>query len=179
MTRPCLTRRRGDLAPRARDESSNSFAMFVIMIPLLMGAFGMGLDISRNVFIRTELQNGLDLAVVGGAAEVQFAPNGAAVVDLEKAVVATERVYNMNRAEAAALLCTKGQGLLADSGITRCWQPVDPHTYTDINKATGVASSGYYYAVRERSRNAFLSVVGVTYQDYLIESRASIRQAAQ
>lgn len=153
-----------------RDESSNSFALFVVMLPLLMGAFGMGMDMSRNVFIRTELQNALDLAVVGGAAEVRYTGSGDIKVNQEAAVATTERLYNLNRINASKLECLGGGHIAGAEGQRRCWKVLD------LPAATGVE---YVYGVSERSRNAFLPVIGVVYQDYQIISRASLRQDAQ
>lgn len=154
---------------RVREEASNSFALFVVMLPMLMGAFGLGLDMSRNVFIRTELQNALDLAVVGGAAEVKWSGDGDLRINQEAAVNTTERIYNLNRAHASRLVC-QGHAVIANGGGTRCWLP-----YGEA-KATGVE---YVYGVTEKSRNAFLPVIGVEYQTYNIVSRASLRQDAQ
>lgn len=153
---------------RVREEASNSFALFVVMLPLLMGAFGMGLDMSRNVFIRTELQNALDLAVVGGAAEVKWTGDGTLKINQEAAVNTTERLYNLNRAHASALIC-EGHGTIPEGGGKRCWEQYGEP------KANGVE---YVYGVTEKSRNAFLPVIGVEYQSYNIVSRASLRQDA-
>lgn len=152
-----------------RDESSNSFALFVVMLPMLLGAFGMGLDISRNVYIKTELQNALDLAVVGGAAEVRHNSSGDIQVDRERAVATTERIYQANRAQAAALECP-GKSVIAGTGQRRCWKEWEPPV------ANGAE---FTYSVIERSRNAFLPTIGIPYQDYRLVSRASLRQDAQ
>lgn len=152
-----------------RDEASNSFALFVVMLPMLLGAFGVGLDVSRSVYIRTELQNALDLAVVGGAAEVRHNPSGNIAVDQDRAVATTERIYQANRAQAARLECT-GEGVIDSLGTRRCWKRWEDPV------ANG---SEFTYSVVERSRNAFLPVIGITFQDYRIVSHASLRQDAQ
>jgi Flp pilus assembly protein TadG len=152
-----------------RDEASNSFALFVVMLPMLLGAFGMGLDISRNVYIRTELQNALDLAVVGGAAEVRHDDAGNIYVDQARAVAAAERIYDANRQQAARLECTSNH-TIEGTGTRRCWQRWNEP----------VASGGEFtYSVVEISKNAFLPVVGVTFQTYRLVSHASLRQDAQ
>lgn len=152
-----------------RDEASNSFALFVVMLPMLLGAFGMGLDISRNVYIRTELQNALDLAVVGGAAEVTHNSNGDIQIDRERAIATTERVYQANRAQAAALEC-KGGAVIAGTEQRRCWALWEP----------AIANGAEFtYSVVETSRNAFLPTIGIPYQQYRLVSHASLRQDAQ
>lgn len=152
-----------------RDEASNSFALFVVMLPMLLGAFGMGLDISRNVYIKTELQNALDLAVVGGAAEVKSTSTGDIAVDQTRAVAAAERIYQANRAQAAKLECTSTQ-TIEGSTTRRCWKRWEEPV---------ASGTEFTYSVIERSRNAFLPVIGVTYQDYRLVSHASLRQDAQ
>lgn len=150
------------------DEASNSFALFVVMLPMLMGAFGIGLDVSRNVYIKTELQNALDLAVVGGAAEVSHDDHGNIYVNPGKAVATTERIYEANRQQAARLECTSTT-VIEGTSQRRCWK-------RDGYTANGVEFS---YSLTERSRNAFLPVVGVVYQDYRLISHASLRQDAR
>lgn len=156
-----------------RDESSNAFALFVVMLPMLLGAFGIGLDVSRNIYIRTELQNALDLAVVGGAAEVKHNPSGDIRIDAAQAISTTERVYNANRAHAAKLECTGTGSLDGVLGGRRCWK-----VWNDVVSVNGVE---FTYGVVERSRNAFLPVIGssLAYQDFKIVSHASLRQDAR
>lgn len=155
-------------ATRVRDESSNSFALFVVMLPMLMGAFGLGLDISRNVYIRTDLQNSLDLAVVGGAASTVDKNNGGIKIDAEKAIASTEKIYAANR-PAKNLTCFGG-GSIPDSDATRCWEVVE-HSFTNSN-------TEFSYTVHEQSRNAFLPVIGIEYQQYTVSAHAAVRQDA-
>lgn len=166
-SRPDRIKRRS----KARDEASNSFALFIIMAPVIFGAFGVGLDISRNVYIRTELQNSLDMATVAGAAVTTVDANGNAVIDTNNALTAVEKVYAMNRAQGPALACAGwGPGnLIAGTTLRECWQ---------VN-SQAVTSRSLYYSVKERSTNAFLPIIGVKYQTYDIVSQARIKQAAQ
>lgn len=141
--------------------------MFVLMLPMLIGAFGMGLDISRNVYIRTTLQNDLDLATVAGAAVTTINDESQVSILSEDALATVERVYALNRAQGPATECWGDRETIAGTTIARCWKVVGTPT---VNRAY------LYYSVRERTRNAFLPVVGVPTQTYTLESRARVKQ---
>jgi hypothetical protein len=155
-------------ATRYRDEASNSFALFLIMMPVIMGAFGIGLDMSRNVYIRTTLQNGLDMATVSGAGVTDVNQEGVVDIDEEGALRAVETVYAQNR--PGFMECTGDNSRIGDTGYHRCWKQWGSPT---INRAY------LQYGVRERSKNAFLPVIGVKWQDYHIRSQARINQQAE
>lgn len=162
--------------PRRWDESSNSFAMFVVMLPLIIGAFGIGIDIARNVYIRTSLQNALDMATVGGAAVTEVAPGGGLRIDADNALLTTEQVYALNRASGPSVDCVDTPGNIPGTQLARCWR-------TGVGlRAPTVTDTAIYYSVRERSKNAFLPVLGVTslvWQDYVLESHAVLKQSGE
>lgn len=155
-------------ATRRRDEASNSFALFIIMLPVIMGAFGTGLDFSRNVYIRTTLQNALDMATVSAAGVTEI--NGEGRVDIlgGQARDTVERVYAINRAEVP-VDCWHYSGGLEGTSLDKCWKEVE---FT-------ATRNSLTYKVSERSQNAFLPVIGIKWQKYIIASTASVNQDSQ
>lgn len=156
---------------RRRDEASNSFAVFIVMAPVIFGAFGMGLDLSRNTYIRTSLQNDLDMATVGGAAVTTVSSNGAVVINRPAAVSTLERLYAINRTHGPTLDCIGDAAPIPGTTLKRCWQTLNYGLVTTNQDLT--------YNVVERSRNAFLPVIGLTYQTYHLTSKARVNQDTQ
>lgn len=150
-----------------RDEASNSFAMFVVLLPVIIGSFGIGVDMSRNVYLRTTIQNHLDLAVVSGAGT--HVTNGTKI-DPKAALVQTERVYAVNRAAGPGLTCTGSGKIVTGTTVPRCWT---------TPSAAAITATTVRYSVREQSRNAFLQIVGVRTQTYNITSFARVNQNTQ
>lgn len=154
---------------KIRDEASNSFALFIIMAPVIFGAFGTGLDVSRNVWIRTQLQNALDLAVVGGAGTSNVASNGEVVIAEADALDNVEKIYALNRSSGPPLSCWGDRSNIPDTAESRCWRVLE----------RDVRSQYLYYSISERSKNAFLPVIGIKWQEYTVTSEARIKQAAE
>jgi hypothetical protein len=157
-----------------RDEKSNSIALFIVLLPIIIGAFGLGVDVARNLYIRTSLQNSLDMAVVGGSGvtttdgnnQIVLGVRHGGVIDRNAVVTEVERVYAMNRMQGPGLSCV-GRGTVPGTRLQKCWeQPTTPV----------VTSNFVYYSVAERSRNAFLQILSddLIYQHYTLESRATI-----
>ncbi len=158
-------------ARRSRgEESGNSFVLFVVLLPILLGAFGLGLDMTRNVYIRTSLQNALDMATAAGAAVTTTAPGGRTVLRPEEALQTVEQVYALNRSTGPALACLGSRQPVAGTTLGKCWVQPAPPVLTDTTIT---------YTVRERSTNAFLQVLGVPYQDYRLQSRSRVNQTTQ
>ena len=169
LFRPAVSRPRHK-APRRRNEASNSFALFVVMLPCILGSFGMGLDMSRNVFIRTELQNALDMATVSGAGVWVVDSNGQPAIDKPGAIDAVEKVYAINRGNASKIDCWGTRAAIPGTALRKCWQ---------MNGTPQVNAQYLSYGVKERSQNAFLTVVGVKWQKYDITSHAVINKASE
>ncbi len=157
-------------AVRPRDEASNSFPLLVLLLPLILGSFGIGLDTARNFYIRTSLQNDLDLAVVAGAAVTSYNNAGDVVIDGNRALREVERIYALNRGDGPGLSCTgDGAGVAGTDGLRRCW--------TTERQVVHPSGQRITYVIAERSRNAFLPVLGerFRYQDYTIRSEALLK----
>ena len=159
-------------AVRPRDEASNSFPLLVLLLPLILGSFGIGLDTARNFYIRTTLQNDLDLAVVAGAAVTSYNTVGDVVIDGNRALREVETIYAINRADGPGLSCIgDGAGVAGTDGLRRCWATERQVVHPSGQRIT--------YVLTERSRNAFLPVLGeqFRYQDYTIRSEALLKIA--
>lgn len=150
---------------RPRNEASNSFAMFIVMLPMLIGAFGIGVDTARNVYIRSSLQNALDMGTVAGAAVTRINANSRVVIDGANAVETVEIVYAANR-RSVALVCIGDRTIIPQGGGAKCWRTVN----------VAVQPNYIRYVARERSKNAFLPIVGVETQRYTVRSTARLRQ---
>lgn len=149
-----------------RDEKSNSFALFVVMLPILLGAFGLGVDVARNVYIRSSLENALDTAVTSGAAAGYVYNGQDGSFSLEQFTQATERVYALNRQNGPGLSCI-GAGIVPGTTLPKCWvQPRGPQYDGTRHEVR--------YSVQEQSRNSFLNVIGVPTQTYRIEGVAIV-----
>lgn len=159
---------------KPRDESSNSFALLIMLLPLILGAFGIGVDTARNTYIRISLQNDLDLATVGGAAVTTYDTSNNLVIDENAALIEVARIYAQNRSVGPGLSCIGDQQRVpgTNPAIPRCWRGLDPN---------GVTPNGLRlnYSVSERSRNAFLPVLGITWQDYSLRSSAVLNQGTE
>lgn len=153
---------------RVRDEASNSFAVFIILLPIIMGAFGMGLDFSRNVYIRTTIQNALDMATVSAAGVTEVNDDGKVDILNRQAYETVEKVYAVNRAEVP-LDCWGDGASIEGTSLRRCWQETD----------FAVTRDYLTFGVKERSKNAFLPVIGVKWQKYTVVSNARVNQDSE
>jgi hypothetical protein len=155
-----------------RDEKSNSFVAFIVFLPLLLGVFGIGVDVARNVYIRTHLQDSLTLAVQGGAQSASADSGQSRGFDMNAFVNTTERLYAMNRVSGPQVLC-QSSGTVANSSLAKCWtQPIAPFVQPSR------VGFEVVYTVHERSKNAFLQFLGseFAYQDYNLNAGASLYQ---
>jgi Flp pilus assembly protein TadG len=157
-------------APRPPDERGNTLAMFIVLLPIILGAFGMGVDTARNVYIRMSLQNALDMATVSGAAVTTISPSGQVVIDPAGARRTVEQMYALNRGQKPAVSCSGPGTPVPGAGVARCWQASHPPKVT-----AGQVS----YEIREQSRNAFLGLLGAPTQTYTLRSTAVINQTTQ
>jgi hypothetical protein len=152
-----------------RDEKSNSFALFIICLPIIIGAFGLGVDIARNVYVRQTMQSNLDLSVYSSLGNAHTDGSGNLVLDDPATVLASaEGLYAMNRADGPGLGCTNSGTVRLPTGqiVTKCW----------TTTRTVVTSTTVCYWAVEKSRNAFLPVLSkdLLYQTYDLSSGATI-----
>lgn len=81
---------------KLRKEDGNSFLMFIFLMPVLSGAFGLGLDTALGQYTRTGIQNAADSATVAGAAQTKYVGNKK-VIDINKATAMVKTMYNEQR----------------------------------------------------------------------------------
>ena len=157
-----------------RDERANGLIMLITMLPVVLSAFGLGLDMSRNVWIRSSLQGALDNATVAAAAVTRVNGNGSLIIDTnpgrtDNAIMTVRLFYAKNR--PGFVLCKPGAPALVGTLQNLCWteEPGYPQLSADGKTIT--------YRIRERSPNSgFLNIVGIRFQDYELRSSARIRE---
>lgn len=154
---------------KPRDESSNSFAMLIVMLPMLLAAFGLGLDFARNLYIKISLNNALEQAVVSGAGVANTSRHGV-TIDPNAAMDAVQRVYAIDRTAGPSLDCIGPKTIVPGTNYPQCWK-----TW----KATVVGQQFIQYGVDEQSTNMFLGIVGDSTQNYHLQAQARIKQATQ
>ena len=152
---------------RREERAATSLVMFIMFFPLIVGSFGFGVDVARNIWVRTSLQNAVDTAVVGGAA-VTTTRAGQVIVDGRpgKAKAEVRMLYARNRADNPGLKCFPGGGTVAGTmpPITRCW----------TNESLSTTDDSANFGVREQTTNAFLMLLGQRTQQYNLKGQAEI-----
>lgn len=158
---------------RGRDENGNGLIMLITLMPVILLAFGVGLDTARAMWVRQALQKAVDQAAVAGAATTRIDAAGGLVIDTvsappNEAFSTTRRFYALNR--PGAVLCTGDRAAIPGTDRQRCW--TEPATQPLRVSADG---QNLFFMVRERSpHSGFLRLAGLTHQDYNLISRARI-----
>ena len=161
-----------DTDGRREERAASSLVVFIMFFPLVVGAFGFGIDLARNVWIRNSIQNAVDSSVVGGAGTTLIDHAGAVVINQPQAKIEMRKLYAINRGDNPGLTCIGDQASITANGryYVRCWQePVPPATTTRTAQ----------FDVREQSRNAFMGLLGMPTQDYNLRGKAKINQTTQ
>lgn len=150
------------------DESSNALIFFFALLPMVMAAFGLGFDIMRNTYMRGLIQDRLDQAVSSGVTVTSPDPADGGLLILSRdpdkgAARVVEQVYQANRV-GGGLLCIGDRSPVLGGG-QRCWKKTQ----------VVVGRERMTYGVQERTKNFFLTVVGIDYQDYTLVSEGQIQ----
>jgi hypothetical protein len=148
-------------------EDANTFAMMLVMLPMLITAFGLGVDMTHNQYIRHELQAAADMATVAAAGVTEIDPNGqVSRIVPTPAYDTLRKVYAANRLDGPATLdCLSGTK-------QRCWLERTP-------PAVSADRLSIQFNIREQSHNGFLAVFGVPKQAYNLTSTARVKQTTQ
>ena len=149
---------------RREERAATSLVMFIMFFPVIVGSFGFGIDVARNIWVRSSLQNAVDTAVVGGAAVTRTSA-GLVIVDgrWDKAPAEVRKLYARNRADNPGLKCFPG-GPVYGTPITKCWATESLSTTDDSAN----------FGVREQTTNAFLMFLGQPTQEYNLKGHAEI-----
>ena len=176
---------------KGRSEHANTFVMFIVLLPLILGVFGMGVEVSRNVYMRTVIQTNLDLAVASGAAITKNDPLHPGFIDINyaEALRQVERIYATNRKPGPRLGCIAVPTPLPDDNLTKCWTNATPRTSNQPRQPGPVTDAKLTYTVKEYSKNVFLPLLDIgaraahasklLRQDYTITSTAILKQRSQ
>jgi hypothetical protein len=158
--------------PQARREerAATPLVVFILFFPLIVGAFGFGVDHARNVWIRTSIQNAVDSAAVGGAAVTKINTRTRLLeVDKVNAPGEMRRLYAFNRADNPGLICIGDRAQISGTTYTRCWR----------GEVTTVTARSTLFKIQERSNNAFLGLLGQPTQTYNLQGKAKVNLATQ
>lgn len=137
------------------NEEGNSFLMFIFLMPLLCGAFGLGLDAALGQYTRQGIQNAADLATIAGANQTSYEGNKK-VINKERATAKIKEEYSKSRKTYPNIRNT---------------EPV-----ITVKITTGRLRSDRLLAVtvQEKSPTIFLHLVGVREFTYNISSQARL-----
>jgi len=165
-----------DPEARREERATTSLVMFIMFFPMIVGAFGFGVDFARNTWVRTSIQNAVDTAAVAGAGTTRVTTTGQVVVDWTKAAGQMRKLYALNRADNPGLACLGDKFFIPGTGgLLRCW------TELPLPKvgSAAVPWKKTQFDVRERSSNAFLGILGYPYQTYHLTGKAVINRATE
>jgi Flp pilus assembly protein TadG len=136
-------------------EDGNSFLLYIFLMPVLCGAFGLGLDMALGQYTRSGIQNAADLATTAGANKTTYEGN--------------RRVINKAQAESTI------RSLYADKRLAYPNVTGSPSNVT-VTIRSGRAGSPPMLetTIIEKSPTLFLHLVGVTELTYQIKSQARL-----
>lgn len=140
-------------------ENGNSFIMYILLLPVLMGFFGYAVDSGISYYTRTGMQNALDSAAVAGAAKVNYNGSGNFSINAERAKdqaisamkVSLKQYPNLNCKDYN---CYDIKATIVNGGVGR----------GEVLRLT----------VTERSKTQFLYIIGQHEQEYNLKSEARI-----
>lgn len=155
---------------RKDEQGGVTFALLAIMLIPFVMSLGMGIMISRNVLVRSDLQHALNAATISGAAMTTGTGAGLRI-NPAAATQTVENIYAANRGQAGQITCI-GPGTPMPDGGNFCWgTPYGP----PVISANGQQIT---YTVKEQSSDmGFFSFIGIYHQTYTITSTATLRAA--
>jgi hypothetical protein len=170
-----------DPEARREERAASSLVVFIMFFPLIVGAFGFGIDISKNIWVRTSIQNAVDSSAVGGAGVTVIDKKGVLLVDQALAPGEMRKLYALNRADNPGLSCNGDRVLVKGTSEVRCW--TGEKAQADKDPADKDPATGLYtrtlFAVHEESKNAFLGFLGQPIQNYWLQGKAKVSRATE
>lgn len=144
---------------RSDKENGNSFLMYIFLLPILMGFFGLAVDSGISYYTRTGMQNALDSAAIAGAAQVNYNGSGSFAINRDRAKVQAITAMKVSLKQYPNLNCK------------------DYNCYdikaTIVNGGVG-RGEVLRLTVTERSKTQFLHIIGQHEQVYNLKSEARI-----
>lgn len=142
-------------------ENGNSFIMYILLLPIMMGFFGFAVDSGISYYTRTGMQNALDSAAVAGAAQVNYNSNGSGnfAINAQRAKTTAIEAMKVSLNQYPNLKCAE----------YNCYNI----TATIVNGGNG-RGDVLRLSVQERSKTLFLHVIGQNEQVYNLKSEARI-----
>lgn len=170
-----------------RNEEGNSLIIYILLMPVLVLTMGLGIDLAINTYTQNTLQSALDQATQSAVSEANNPTATTQSVSLYTDMkVTVEKIYDANRIGKLANLACQGtsttpwySGPLGGSHIT----PPSGCGYNEVSFKivdTGSGANRTQYLtseVVEYSKNSFLGMLGLPYQEYIIASQATITRA--
>lgn len=145
------------------NEQGNSFVLYVMLMLLMLGIFGLAVDTAINVYTRNAIQSALDTATRTAAQQTNIS-NGRVVIDQTRARQVAEDIYRKNRpgtgtSGGAMLVCQPGAQCFRVTGFSVGVDPITGQRYVEMR-------------VSEKRNNLFMSYIGVKQQTFQVVSRA-------
>lgn len=140
-------------------ENGNSFIMYILLLPVLMGFFGYAVDSGLSYYTRTGMQNALDSAAIAGAAKVNYNGSGNFSINAERA---------------------KEQAISAMKVSLKQYPNLNCKDYNCYNINATIVNGGagrgevLRLTLTERSKTQFLYIIGQHEQVYNLKSEARI-----
>ncbi len=147
---------------------------------------GLGIDLSINTYTQNTLQSALDQATQSAVSLAQNPTSSSQSVSLYDSLKYTvENIYDANRIGKLANLQCQGTTTLPWYSGNLGGQHIMPPSgcgYTEVNMNIvngGPGNRTKYLSteVVEYSKNSFLGMLGLPYQEYIIASQATITRA--
>ena len=165
-----------DPEARREERATATLVACILFFPIILGAIGCGIDVARNIWIRTSIQNSVDAAAVGGAGvTVVNEVTGVLEINEAGAVIEMRKLYALNRADQPGVLCIGGEAPLDGTDYTRCWEETDDPTFELDDDGHPTVK----FFVNERSNNVFLPFLGIPTQSYHLEGKAVVNMATE
>jgi hypothetical protein len=145
-------------------------AMFIMSLPLIVGAFGFGFDYARAVYIKAYIQNRATMAVQTAVATNAITDvNGISTLDVASTETMVYTNYLMNtdsKRQDGTLRCSTGSvsgyPLDACTGIaTVQGVPMSLADYCKKLSTPGFIPYGVHYEVSEVINTTFLKIIGI------------------
>jgi len=137
------------------NEEGNSFLLFIFLMPVLCGTFGLGLDAALGHYTRQGIQDAADLATMAGANQTVYSGNKR-VISYEKADAKVRQLYLEKRKAYPNIISST------------------PSISVRITSGRSASTPLLDVLIQEKSPTIFLHLVGVEKFTYNISSQARL-----